>query len=156
MATTRKIITLSLAVILLTGAVPALVACSAPQFVQDAVSGAVKDATGVDVNLDGNTLPDGFPTEVPTISGDIKVSGSLGVGADKVWTVSIAVADLAAGFEEATGKLLAAGFTSDFDASADGASTGIFTNATYTAMVTATNDGTNNTVTYVVSGKAAP
>lgn len=155
MTTTRKIITLSLAGALILGAAPALAACSAPQLVQDAVQGAVEDATGVDVNLDSNTLPDGFPAEVPTISGDIKVSGSLGVGADKVWTVSIAVADLAAGYEDAKGKLLGAGFTSDFDASADGASSGIFSNATYTVMVTAANDGTDNSVTYVVSGKAA-
>ena len=155
MIRTRKIMTVAIAGVLVLGAAPALAACSAPQLVQDAVQGALEDATGVDVNLDGNTLPDGFPAEVPTISGDIKVSGSLGVGADKVWTVSIAVADLTAGFEDAKNKLVDAGFTSDFDASADGASTGIFTNATYTAIVTATKDGTNNTVTYVVSGKAA-
>ena len=155
MTTTRKIITLSLAGALALGAAPALAACSPQQLVQDTLQNAVKDATGVDVNVDANTLPKGFPAEVPTISGDITVSGSLGVGADKVWTVSITVPDLAAGYAEATSKLLGAGFTSDFDATADGSSTGIFSNATYTAMVTATNDGTDNTVTYVVSGKPA-
>ena len=155
MIATRKIITLSLAGALVMGAAPALAACSPQQLVQDTLQGAVKDATGVDVTIDENTLPNGFPVEVPTVSGDISASGSLGVGADKVWTVSITVPDLAAGYAEATSKLLGAGFTSGFDATADGASTGIFSNATYTAIVTATNDGSDNKVTYVVSGKPA-
>jgi len=89
------------------------------------------------------------------VSGDIKTSGSLGVGADQAWTVSIVVADLAAGFDEATNKLVAVGFTSSFDAAADGAYTGIFSNATYSVMVTAVNDGTDNTVSYVVTSLAA-
>jgi hypothetical protein len=123
--------------------------------VQNAVENAVKDGTGVDVSLGGEALPEGFPAEITTVNGDIKTSGSLGVGAERVWTVSIVVADLAAGFEEAKSKLVAAGFTSSFDAAADGAYTGIFSNATYTVMVTAVNDGTDNTVTYVVSSTAA-
>jgi hypothetical protein len=119
--------------------------------VQNAVENAVKDGTGVDVSVGGETLPQDFPTEVATISGQITTSASLGVGAERVWTVSIVVADLAAGFDDARSKLLAAGLTSSFDAAADGAYTGIFSNAVYTVMVTAVNDGTKNTVTYVVS-----
>jgi hypothetical protein len=155
MTPTRNVITLVLAGTLVVGAAFALTACSAPQLVQDAIRGAVKDATGVEVDLGGTALPDGFPVEVPIVFGDITASGSLGVGADKVWSVSVSVADLATGYEEAKARLLAAGFTADVDAGADGTSTGIFSNGVYTAIVTATNDGINNTVTYVVSGKPA-
>lgn len=153
MTRTRKLLTVSIASVLVLGIAPALVACSPQQLVQDAVENAVKDVTGIDVNIDGTTMPEGFPAEVPVISGDIGVSGSLGVGADQVWTVSFTVPDLAAAFEEATGKLLSAGFASDFDATVDGASTGSFSNASFTAIVTATSDGTSNTVTYVVASK---
>jgi hypothetical protein len=153
MTRTRKLLTVSIASVLVLGIAPALVACSPQQLVQDAVENAVKDVTGIDVNIDGTTMPEGFPAEVPVISGDIGVSGSLGVGADQVWTVSFTVPDLAAAFEEATGKLLSAGFASDFDATVEGASTGSFSNASFTAIVTATSDGTSNTVTYVVASK---
>jgi hypothetical protein len=153
MTRTRKLLTVSIASVLVLGIAPALVACSPQQLVQDAVENAVKDVTGIDVNIDGKTMPEGFPAEVPVISGDIGVSGSLGVGAEQVWTVSFTVPDLAAAYKEATGKLLSSGFVSDFDATAEGASTGSFSNASFTAIVTATSDGTSNTLTYVVASK---
>lgn len=155
MTQSRKIITLSLTGALIVGALPALAACSPQQLVQNAVENAVEDATGVDINVDTNTLPDGFPAEVPTISGEIIVSGSLGSGPDTIWTVSIKVADASAGYEEAKGKLVSAGFTADFESAVDGASTGMFSNGTYSAMITAANDGTNTAVTYVVNAAAA-
>ena len=153
MTTVRRMITLSIAGALVLGVTPALVACSPQQLVQDAVENAVKDATGIDVNIEGTSMPDGFPAEVPVISGDIGASGSLGLGADQIWTVSFTVPDLAAAYDEAKSKLLAAGFTSDFDATTDGVATGSFSNASFTAIVTATGDGTSNTVTYVVASK---
>jgi len=153
MTRTRKIITAAIAVALVLGIAPSLAACSPLQLVQNAVENAVKDGTGVDVNIGGKTMPEGFPAEVPVISGDIGVSGSLGVGSDQIWTVSFTVPDLAVAYEEATGKLLSAGFSSDFDATAEGASTGSFSNASFTAIVTATSDGTIGTITYVVASK---
>jgi hypothetical protein len=155
MITIRTLATAVLAGALVVGVTPALAACSPLQLVQNAVENAVKDGTGVDVSVGGETLPQDFPAEVATIGGQITTSASLGVGAERVWTVSIVVADLAAGFDDARSKLLAAGFTSSFDAAADGAYTGIFSNAVYTVMVTAVNDGTQNTVTYVVSSVTA-
>jgi hypothetical protein len=151
----QRLIAVASAGAVVLGILPALAACSPLHVVQNAVENAVKDGTGVDVSLGGEALPEGFPAEITTVSGDIKTSGSLGVGAERVWTVSIVVSDLAAGFEEAKSQLVAAGFTASFDAAADGAYTGIFSNATYTVMVTAVNDGTDNTVNYVVSSQAA-
>ena len=153
MTTVRRMITLSIAGALVLGVTPALVACSSQQLVQDAIQGAVKDGTGIDLNIEGKSMPDGFPAEVPVISGDIGVSGSLGLGADQIWTVSFTVSDLAAAYDEAKSKLLAAGFTSDFDATTDGVATVSFSNASFTALVTATSDGTSNTVSYVVASK---
>jgi hypothetical protein len=158
MATTRKIITLALAGALALGAAPALAACSPQQLVQDAVQNAVKDATGVDVdvNVDGGTLPEGFPAEVPVISGEITSSGSLGTGADRAWSVVVKVSDPTTSYEDAKGKLLAAGFNADFDATADGASTGMFSNAQYSVVVATTGTGSDNNVSYVVTQVVTP
>ena len=151
MTATRKIVTLALSGALMLGVAPALVACSAAeQLVQDAVGDAVKDATGLDVNVGGKTLPEGFPAEIAIVSGEISLSGALGLGTEKVWTVGVIVADLTAGFDEAKTKLLDSGFTATA-AGAEGVNTGIFSNAAYSVLVTAAENGTEKTVTYVVT-----
>jgi hypothetical protein len=155
MAATRKIFTLALSGVLVLGIAPALAACSPQQLVQDAVENAVKDATGLDVSVGGKTLPEGFPAEVATVSGEISLSGALGLGTEKVWTVGIIVADLTAGFEAAKSKLLDAGFTATA-AGAEGVNAGIFSNAAYSVLVTATETGTDKTLTYVVTSLTAP
>jgi hypothetical protein len=159
MTATRKIVTIALSGALMLGVAPGLVACStAGQLVQDAVGGAVgdavKDATGLDVNLDGKTLPEGFPAEIAIVGGEISQSGALGLGTEKVWTVGVTVSDLTAGFEEAKTKLLDAGFTATA-AGAEGLNAGIFSNAAYSVLVTATEDATGKTVTYVVTSLTA-
>jgi hypothetical protein len=126
--------------------------------VQDAVGGAVgdavKDATGLDVDLGGKTLPEGFPAEIAIVGGEISQSGALGLGTEKVWTVGVTVSDLTAGFEEAKTKLLDAGFTATA-AGGEGLNAGIFSNAAYSVLVTATEDATGKTVTYVVTSLTA-
>ena len=155
MTATRKIATLALGGALMLGVAPGLVACStAGQLVQDAVGGAVKDATGLDVNLGGKTLPEGFPAEIALVGGEIAQSGSLGLGTEHVWTVGVTVSDLTAGFEEAKTKLLDAGFTATA-AGAEGLNAGLFSNAAYSVMLTATEDATGKTVTYVVTSLIA-
>lgn len=155
MTATRKIVTLALSGALMLGVAPGLVACStAGQLVQDAVGGAVKDATGLDVNLGGKTLPEGFPAEIAIVGGEVSQSGALGLGTEKVWTVGVTVSDLTAGFEEAKTKLLDAGFTATA-AGAEGLNAGIFSNAAYSVLVTATEDATGKTVTYVVTSLTA-
>ena len=155
MATTRRIVTLALAGALALSIAPTLAACSADQIVQDAVENAVNDATGLDVNLGGKTLPEDFPAEVSIVGGEISLSGALGAGTEKVWTVGILVTDLAAGFEEAKTKLLDAGFVA-METGTDGLNTGIFSNAAYSVLVTATDNGTEKTVNYVVTTLTAP
>jgi len=159
MTATRRIATLALSGALMLGVAPGLVACStAGQLVQDAVGGAVgdavKDATGLDVNLGGKTLPEGFPAEIAIVSGEVSQSGALGLGTEKVWTVGVTVSDLTAGFEEAKTKLLDAGFTATA-AGGEGLNAGIFSNAAYSVLVTATEDATGKTVTYVVTSLTA-
>jgi hypothetical protein len=155
MTATRKIVTLALSGALMLGVAPGLVACStAGQLVQDAVGGAVKDATGLDVDLGGKTLPEGFPAEIAIVGGEISQSGALGLGTEKVWTVGVTVSDLTAGFEEAKTKLLDAGFTATA-AGGEGLNAGIFSNAAYSVLVTATEDATGKTVTYVVTSLTA-
>jgi len=155
MATTRRIVTLALSGALTLGVAPTLAGCSAEQLVQDAVENAVNDATGLDVDLGGKTLPEDFPTEVSIVSGEISLSGALGAGTEKVWTVGVLVADLAAGFDEAETKLRDAGFTA-METGTDVMNTGIFSNGAYSVLVTATENGTDKTVNYVVTTLTAP
>jgi hypothetical protein len=154
MAATRKFVTLALSGALMLGVAPALVGCSAEQLVQDAVGNAIQDATGIDVNVGGKTLPEGFPAEVAIVNGEISLSGGLGLGAEKVWTVGVIVADLTAGFEEAKTKLLDAGFTATA-AGAEGVNSGLFSNAAYSVLLTAAENGTEKIVTYVVTSLTA-
>ncbi|CAB4909840.1 MAG: hypothetical protein F2808_07260 [Actinobacteria bacterium] len=156
MTATRKIMMLALAGALTVGGVPVLTACSPQQALQGAVENAIEDATGVDVNVDGGTMPEGFPAEVPVISGEITSSGSLGTGADRAWSVVVKVSDPTTSYEDAKGKLLAAGFNADFDATADGASTGMFSNAQYSVVVATTGTGSDNNVSYVVTQVVTP
>ena len=155
MTATRKIVTLALGAALMLGVTPGLVACStAGGLVQDAVGNAVKDATGLDVNLGGKALPEGFPAEIAIVSGEISQGGALGLGTEKVWTVGVTVSDLTAGFEEAKTKLLDAGFTATA-AGVEGMNTSIFSNAAYSVLVTATEIGTDKTIAYVVTSLTA-
>ncbi len=133
---------------------PALAGCNPAQIAQDAVENAVEDATGVqvDANGDGNvSMPDDWPAEIPVISGTLSMSSALGSGADTVWSVAVKTSDAQAAYNDATGKLKGAGYTSDFESNADGMSTGMFSNGKYSVGVTTSTDGSDQTLVYVVS-----
>lgn len=114
--------------------------------VEDAVEGAVEGATGGDVSL-GGELPEGFPTEVPLIEGEI-VFGA-GTGGEEGWFVTIE-SDSTDPVADAAAALEAAGFTEQ--AGLEGVeAVAVRTNGTYDVFVVGDEDGT---VSYTVTPSA--
>jgi hypothetical protein len=97
--------------------------------------------------LPGAAIPATFPTDVPLIDGPIAFGMDLGTG----WSVIITATDLGGGYDDAKGRLLAAGFTSQMDSTTEDGSFGLFTNDKYQINLTASDDAQYGTaVSYVV------
>lgn len=146
MSAIRKRYTAPLAIVLALAITPALAGCFGGNPVENIVEGAIGD-------LGGNSVPDGFPTEVPLIDGEVMLGYTLGASAtDRVFTVGIKVADLSA-MDTIRSQLVAAGFedlginTADEDVVG-----GVFGNESWGILVGVGKDGSNGFVaTYQVS-----
>ncbi|MCY7288312.1 MAG: hypothetical protein LH624_08710 [Cryobacterium sp.] len=114
--------------------------------VGSAVNGAVSDATGGDVSLAGK-LPEGWPTEIPVIDGDIGFGAANTADGDQGWVVAVST-DAADPLAEATAQLEAAGFIADARATANvgGAGVAALTNETWDVVVAGTPEGVLYTV----------
>jgi hypothetical protein len=136
---------MGLAVLALLAAGPALAGCSDDQ-VQGAVNGAVQGATGGDVSL-GGALPDGWPTEIPVIDGEIKFGAGNTTDGDQGWVVTVA-SSASDPLADAKQKLLDAGFEVDTGNSANVGDVGVaaLKSATYTVTIAGTPDGVLYTV----------
>lgn len=81
----------------------------------EAVEVEIEDSDG-EVGIEsGNTVPDGFPAEVPYIDGRIIVGQAAGTGDNKLWSLGIAVEDVEAAFAEQVELVRAEGFELGFD-----------------------------------------
>jgi hypothetical protein len=142
---TRPALRVSLALLALLVSGPMLAGCT-DAGVQDAVNGAVQDATGGDVSL-GGTLPDGWPAEIPVIEGEIKFGAGNTIDGDQGWVVTVA-SSAADPLADAKQALLDAGFETDTSGSANVGDVGVVAlkNATYAVMIAGTPDGLLYTV----------
>jgi fermentation-respiration switch protein FrsA (DUF1100 family) len=111
-------------------------------------SAAAEPSTDDSTGLEGyEGKPTTFPGDVPIIDGDIPFGVDLGTG----WTVIVAADDLVAAYQDASGRLTGAGYTSQVSSTTDDGSFGSFDNDKYTIQVTATdNSEYGPSVTYVV------
>ena len=136
---------MGLAVLAVLAIGPALAGCS-DEAVQGAVNGAVQGATDGDVSL-GGTLPDGWPTEIPVIDGEIKFGAGNTTNGDQGWVVTVASA-AADPLTDAKQKLVDAGFEPDTGNSANVGDVGVaaLKSATYTVTIAGTPDGVLYTV----------
>jgi hypothetical protein len=134
---------LTVAALLATG--PALAGCT-DAGVQDAVNGAVQEATGGDVSL-GGALPDGWPTEIPVIDGEVKFGAGNTTNGDQGWVVTVA-SDATDPLADAKQLLEDAGFETDTSSTANVGDVGVvaLTNATWTVVVAGTPTGLLYTV----------
>lgn len=152
MSTTRKVVSVSLAVALGLGAAGFLTACSPQQLVQDAVENAVEDATGVDVDVDTGadgsvSMPSDFPSDVPVISGNLVSAGSF----SGMWSITVQVNDVESAYNEAKSKLESAGFTSSMDIASDGTYSGAYGNAKYSVLLFGEDGSDGKIVSYTVA-----
>ena len=126
---------------------PALAGCSV-----NPIGSIIKQATGGDVDLGGAALPEGFPTEVPLVDGEILFGGSVKVDGTQVWNVTIKVTDPAI-FATVKTQLTDAGFvTSDtIGGTTDAGSAGTFQSTTYNVSVLVATADPDTTVNYTVT-----
>lgn len=114
------------------------------------INNVVSNATGGDVNLPSNSVPDDFPSEVPLADGTVTLGMSLGDETAKAWNVSVEVSG-AESFDAIATQLTDAGFTREPVTDGTEATTGAFTKDELTVLVVvAQTDGTwlaNYTVT---------
>lgn len=96
----------------------------------------IEGATGGDVDLGGNSVPDGFPTaEVPIVDGEILFGIALGDETNKIFNVTVKTDGDAT--ETVRAQLVGAGFTEQMgaQASTDEGSSYAFTNDAWGVLV---------------------
>jgi hypothetical protein len=142
---TKRPLRMGIALVAVLAAGPLLAGCSDLQ-VQDAVNGAVQGATDGDVSL-GGALPDGWPSEIVVIDGEIKFGAGNTTNGDQGWVVTVA-SSAADPLADAEQKLLDAGFEADTSSSANVGDLGVvaLANATYSVTIAGTPDGVLYTV----------
>ena len=104
------------------------------------IESLVEGVTGGNVDIGGTSIPEDFPAEVPLIDGEVIGAFGVGSGADKVFTVTIKVADASA-LDEIKAQLEGAGFTTEFDRGIGGLSGAAYKNADYGVLVVVAEDG---------------
>lgn len=131
------------------GGTAALAGCS--------VQTLVKDVSGGNVDLGGDTVPAGFPSTVPLYGGRVVFGASVGSGDGKVWNVTVKV-PAADAYKRIAEQLAGAGFAGRFGSTApDGGGTGAFADDRYGVLVVVTDAGSNGWVAnYSVSKAAVP
>lgn len=124
------------------------------QVAENLVEGAVEGQTGVDVEIDGGTIPDSWPADLPTPSGKIV---TVLCGDAMGCSGSFEVSDAKGEFDAYVASLLSGGYTQSMDMSTDGNYLGVFENATTSVTVsTATDSGssTGNVLVIIASPKS--
>lgn len=140
--TVVAIATLGVSVTLgLSGCVNPLQAVS-DQVAENLVEGAVEGQTGVDVEIDGGTIPDSWPADVPTPSGKII---TVLCGDAMGCSGSFEVSDPKGEFDAYVASLLSGGYTQSMDLSTDGNYLGVFENGTTSVTVSTATDTSAST-----------
>ncbi|MFF2387361.1 hypothetical protein [Agromyces sp. NPDC058104] len=119
--------------------------CANPleDLVNQGVEGAIEDATGGEVSLDGE-VPSDFPAEIPLVEGEVALGAGTG-GADG-WIVMI-TSTAADPIADAVAKLEGAGFTKNTELSGSGADALVYSNGTYLVLLAADGETVSYTVT---------
>ena len=111
----------------------ALAGCS---LIEGQVEGVIEETTGTEVELPGAELPEGFPTEVPLIEGEVAFGVAIGNG----YNVSVRV-DGPEAIDEISDQLEAAGFTAQAGGTTGAETTQAFSSDAFTVIVVLTKEG---------------
>lgn len=138
-----KRFTVPIAIVLALVITPALSSCFGNPIEQ-----IIEGATGGDVSLPGQGVPDDFPKDVPLIDGDVVFGIGVGDQESKGWNVTIKVAGLDAA-DNIKSQLEGAGFAQDGSglggATEDGA-TLVYSSEKYSVLVVIAKDSENGFV----------
>lgn len=111
------------------------------QVSENIVEGAIESQTGTDIELDGGTIPDSWPADVPKPTGKVV---TVICGDAMGCSGSFEVADPKGEYDSYVASLLSAGFTQSMDLTTDGNYLGVFENGTTSVTVsTATDTGSS-------------
>lgn len=125
---------------------PALTGCGG-------IEGIIEQATGGEVNVSIGSLPDGWPSEVPVVDGEIIAGGTIeDDNGNPGWNVTIKVDDESA-FTGIKSQLEGAGFESVDAGELDGGDTitsGAFKNANYGVIVAVSGSDGSFVANYTV------
>jgi len=116
------------------------------------LQGIVQGATGGKVDLGGASMPAGFPSEVPVISGDVQFGGSVGDDSGRVYNVTIKAGG-GSPIDAIKSQLEGAGFTNQTDiggVTSDGG-TLIYTSDAWGVLVVVGKDGSDWIASYTVT-----
>lgn len=121
------------------------------QVADNLVENAVEGQTGTDVEINGGSIPDSWPSDVPKPTQKI-----IAIFCDDASGCSGAfeAADAKGDYDSYVAKLLSAGFTQTMDMTTEGSYMGMFDNATQTVSVASAVDTTSpsgNTISIVTA-----
>jgi hypothetical protein len=147
-----KRFTVPLAIVLALAITPALAGCFGNPIEQ-----IVEGATGGDVSLPGQSIPDDFPkADIPLVDGEVQLGMSVGNDDGKAWNVTIKVSgDPVDGIKS---QLEGAGFTANdagIGGTTDAGSTLVYGNDKYQILVVVTESDGSTIVNYTVSESAS-
>jgi hypothetical protein len=127
---------------------PALVGCTG-----NPVENAVEQATGGNVQLGGDIVPEGFPAEVPLYDGTVQYGVAIGDDAGRAFNVTIAVPDGSAA-QAIEDQLVGAGFGRLGGTQVAAAGATVYDGANYSVAVLLTDNGDSGwSANYTVTPK---
>ncbi|EAR24566.1 hypothetical protein A20C1_13082 [marine actinobacterium PHSC20C1] len=135
-----------IALVLALGITPALSGCFG-----NPIENLVEQATGGQVDLGGQEIPEGFPSEVPVVSGDVVFGISAGDGESRGYNVTIS-AGAESPLDGIETQFADSGFESQVQASgAEGAGTVIFSDDSWNVVVVVAKTDDGYTANYTVT-----
>ncbi|WP_341952586.1 hypothetical protein [Salinibacterium sp. TMP30] len=149
MISPKRRISASIAIVLAVGITPALSGCFG-----NPIESLVEQATGGQVDLGGKEIPEGFPSEVPLVAGDVQFGIAAGEGDSRGYNVTI-LAGAESPLKGIETELSDAGFEIQLQGSgSDGVGTIIFTSDAWAGgvIVAKTDDGYTANYTVAASG----
>lgn len=139
-------------------AAPAPTSTVAPDAGGSAGSSDAAPTDSPDLGLGGVTsgsLPSGFPTEIPVVEGNIEAGTQVSQDGKSMWSVVVSIPSTAGVVDQITAAMTAAGFSTVYSSSTEGAEGGMFDNASYSVIVALSKNPTadNFIASYIVTQK---
>lgn len=133
-------------IVMALGIAPALSGC-----LSDPIGGLVEQATGGQIDVGGAEIPEGFPAEVPLVSGEVQFGIAAGTGDSRGFNVTI-LAGADSPLKTIERELDDAGFDIQLQGSgASGEGTVIFTSTTFSGGVIVAMTDSGYTANYTVA-----